>query len=123
MWVNLESQAHRHTGFQMELWALEVSRDTKGRRERRVTVVCLDLQDCLGGQDLWVQKVSPSWVLQDLLVLQVNLELMGLEDPALEGPQALLDPQDQYLHMDQLSVSLDLLVLQAHQDLQDMQTR
>lgn len=107
----------------MELWVLEVIRDTKVRRERRVTAVCLVLQDCLGGQDLWVQKVSPSWVLRDLLVLQAILGHLGLDDLVHGGRQALLDLRDLYLHMDQLSMSLDLLVLPAHQDLQDMAIR
>lgn len=35
------------------LRVLEVIRDTQVRREKRVTKVCLVLQDCLGGQDLW----------------------------------------------------------------------
>lgn len=72
---------------------------------------------------MWVQKVSPSWVLRDLLVLQAILGHLGLDDLDQEGRQALLDLQDLYLHMDQLSMSLDLLVLPAHQDLQDMAIR
>lgn len=107
----------------MELWVREVIRDTKVRRETRVTAVCLVLLDCLAGQDLWVPKVSLSWDLMDLLVLWASLELLGLDDLAPEGPLALLDPQDLHLAMDQMPVSLAPPVPKARQDLQEMPTR
>lgn len=62
----LVSRGHLHLDFQMVLWVLEAIRDTKVRREKRVTQVCLVLQDCQEGQDWWVRKVSPSLVLQVL---------------------------------------------------------
>lgn len=123
MWGYLESLVHQLLGFLMELWGREVIRDTKARKEKRVTVVSLVLQDFLGGQDLWAQKVSPLWVLKALLVLQVNLEPLGLGGLAPVDLLALLVPQDLFLHMDQLSVFPDLLVLLGHQELQDMPTR
>lgn len=46
-----------------------------------------------------VQKVSPSWVLQDLSVLLASPEPLGLDDPVPEGPPALLAPRDLHLHM------------------------
>lgn len=47
-----------------------------------------------------VLKVSPLWVLQDLLVLRANQDPQGLDDLGLEGRLALLDPLDLHLHMD-----------------------
>lgn len=51
-----------------------------------------------------VLKVSPSWVLRDLLVLRVSLDPLGSDELVPEGPLALLDPQDLHLHMDQVCV-------------------
>lgn len=119
----LENQAHLRPGFLMELWVLKVIRETKVRREKRVTQAFLVLQDCQGDQDLWVQKVNPLWVLQVLLVLLASLDPLGSDALVPEGHLALLDPQDLHLHMDQLSVYLALLVLLVPQVLQVMPTR
>lgn len=51
-----------------------------------------------------VQKVSPSWVLQVLVVLLASQDPLGLDALVPEGNQALLDPQDLHLHMDQVCV-------------------
>lgn len=120
MWDYLENQAHLHPCFQMESWVPEGIRGTRVRRERRVTAGRPVLQDCLGGQDLWVQKVNPSWVLKGLWVLRADLDLLGTDVLDLEGPLALLVPQD--LHME-MSVSPDLLVPPDHRDLQVMPAR
>lgn len=51
-----------------------------------------------------VQRVNPSWVPQDLLVLRASLEPLGSDDLVPEGPLALLDHQELHLHMDQVCV-------------------
>lgn len=106
----------------MELWVLEATRDTKVKRERRVTAVCRVLQDCPGGQVLWAQKESPSLALQDRSVPRVNPVPLGSDDPVPEGHPALLDPQEPHLHLDRAPVSRALLVRLAQRGLQEMTT-
>lgn len=122
-WDHKGNQGHQHLHSLMKLRVIEVSRDSQVRRGRKVTADQLGPQDCLGGPDLWVLKVSPSWALMDLLVHQASLGPRGSAVLALEVPLDPLDHQDLQLHMDQLPMFLDLRDPQDHQDPQDMQTQ